>query len=176
MILRFCGCCGKGFDIGVAVHMGKYLNAHAAAVPGSGSDCMIGTLRRDHFIVEALNPIRKCTTLSVAAHTLYEKTNPYMLPGPGGILDLTGAKFEQFTDRAVKVSGSKFIKSEKYSIKLEGVKKIGYRTVSIAGARDPIFIKRLDEILQAVRYGVEDNFKDLENKYRLDFKIYGKTA
>lgn len=167
----------KGFDIGVAVHMGKILEcACIAAVPGSGSDCMIGTLRRDHFIVEALNPIRKCTTLSVAAHTLYEKTNPYMLPGPGGILDLTGAKFEQFTDRAVKVSGSKFIKSEKYSIKLEGVKKIGYRTVSIAGARDPIFIKRLDEILQAVRYGVEDNFKDLENKYRLDFKIYGKNG
>ena len=167
----------KGFDIGVAVHMGKILEcACIAAVPGSGSDCMIGTLRRDHFIVEALNPIRKCTTLSVAAHTLYEKTNPYMLPGPGGILDLTGAKFEQFTDRAVKVSGSKFIKSEKYSIKVEGVKKIGYRTVSIAGARDPIFIKRLDEILQAVRYGVEDNFKDLENKYRLDFKIYGKNG
>ncbi|HEY8500750.1 MAG TPA: acyclic terpene utilization AtuA family protein [Clostridia bacterium] len=167
----------EGFDAGLAVHMGKILEcACIAAAPGSGSDCMIGTLRRDHFIVEALNPVRKCTTLSVAAHTLYEKTNPYILPGPGGVLDLTGTKFEQLTDRAVKVSGSRFIKSEKYSIKLEGVKKIGYRTISIAGARDPIFIEKIDEILQAVRSGVEDNFKELENKYRLDFKIYGKNG
>lgn len=167
----------KGYDRGLAIHMGKILEcACIAATPGSGSDCMIGYLNRDSFIVEALNPLRKCTTLSVAAHTLYEKTNPYLLPGPGGVLDLSDTRFEQEGDGRVRVSGSKFVPSEKYTVKLEGVKKIGYRTISIAGARDPIFIRKIDEILRGVRERVEDNFKNLENKYRLDFKVYGKNG
>ena len=79
-----------GFDPGLALHLGKILECAAiAATPGSGSDCMLGVLRRDHFLVEPLNPDRACTVTSVAAHTLYEKTNPYRLPGPGGLLDLT---------------------------------------------------------------------------------------
>ena len=165
------------FNKGLAIHMGKILEcACIAATPGSGSDCMIGSLRKEHFIVEALNPKRKCTTLSVAAHTLYEKTNPYVLPGPGGILDLTETNFEQESEGVVKVSGSKFIPSEKYMIKLEGVKKIGFRTVSIAGVRDPIFISRIEEIIRGVRARVSDNFRDLKMEYRLDFKIYGKDG
>lgn len=71
----------QGFDKGLAIHMGKILEcACIAATPGSGSDCMMGYLGEDYFKVEPLNSIRKCTTLSVAAHTLYEKTNPYILP------------------------------------------------------------------------------------------------
>ena len=123
-----------GYDKGLAIHLGKILEcASICATPGSGSDCMFGYIGEDYFRVEPLNPIRKCTTLSVAAHTLYEKTNPYILPGPGGHLDLTNCKFEQETENTVKVSGSRFVPSEKYTIKLEGAKSIGYRTVSIAG-------------------------------------------
>ncbi len=164
----------KGFDKGLAIHMGKILEcACIAATPGSGSDCMLGTLRQEHFLVEPLNPARRCTTLSVAAHTLYEKTNPYILPGPGGILDLTNTQFEQVAEGVVKVSGSKFVQSEKYTIKLEGVKRVGYRTVSIAGVRDPIFISKINEIIEGVKVRVSDNFRDMKIDYRLDFKIYG---
>lgn len=86
----------KGYDKGLAIHLGKILEcASIAATPGSGSDCMMGYIGKDYFRVEPLNPIRKCTTFSVAAHTLYEKTNPYILPGPGGVLDLTKTSFEQ---------------------------------------------------------------------------------
>lgn len=167
----------RGYDRGLAIHMGKILEcACIAAVPGSGSDCMMGYLGKDYFIVEPLNPIRKCTTLSVSAHTLYEKTNPYILPGPGGVLDLTETKFEQYTDNAVKVSGSKFIPSEKYTIKLEGVKRTGYRTVSIAGTRDPIAISKIDEIITGVKDRVADNFKDAKFEYFLDFKVYGRSG
>ena len=166
-----------GYDKGLAIHMGKILEcASIAATPGSGSDCMIGYLGADYFKVEPLNPIRKCTTLSVAAHTLYEKTNPYILPGPGGVLDLTGTKFEQDTESMVKVSGSKFVPSDRYTVKLEGVKKIGFRTVSIAGTRDPVMISRIDEIIKGVRDRVEDNFKESGMEYYLDFKVYGRNG
>lgn len=166
----------KGYDKGLAIHLGKILECAAiASTPGSGSDCMMGYLGEDYFKIEPLNPIRKCTTLSVAAHTLYEKTNPYILPGPGGILDLTATKFEQETDCMVKVSGSKFIPADIYTVKLEGAKQIGYRTVSIAGIRDPIMIKQIDTIVEAVRERVSDNFRNITN-YHLDFKIYGKNG
>jgi hypothetical protein len=112
----------------------------------------------------------------VAAHTLYEKTNPYILPGPGGILDLTDTKFEQESDCVVKVSGSKFVPSQVYTVKLEGAKKIGYRTISIAGVRDVVMISKIDDIIKAVKERVADNFKNSKLEYYLDFKIYGKNG
>ncbi|MGI6066467.1 MAG: acyclic terpene utilization AtuA family protein [Bacillota bacterium] len=167
----------RGYDYGLAIHMGKILEcASIAATPGSGSDCMFGTLGDGYFLVEPLNPMRKATTLSVAAHTLYEKTNPYILPGPGGVLDLTETRFEQLTDRVVKVTGSKFIPGEKYTIKLEGVKKIGCRTISIAGVRDPVMIGQIDEVIRGVKERVEDNFKAAGWDYYLDFKVYGRDG
>jgi hypothetical protein len=167
----------EGYDTGLALHMGKILEcASIAATPGSGSDCMFGYLGEDYFKLEPLSNIRKCTTLSVAAHTLYEKTNPYILPGPGGIIDLHDANFEQETDSIVKVTGSKFVPSDKYTIKLEGAKKVGYRTVSIAGTRDSIMISQIYEIIEEVKERVKDNFKQSNYEYYLDFKVYGKNA
>ncbi|HHX51825.1 MAG TPA: DUF1446 domain-containing protein [Clostridia bacterium] len=168
----------QGFDPGLALHMGKILEcASIAATPGSGSDCMLGTLRQDHFCLEPLNPARKCTTMSVAAHTLYEKTNPYLLPGPGGMLQLKACEFIQETERKVKVQGSRFIPAERYTLKLEGAKPVGYRTLSVAGARDPVFIKQLEEIIAGVRERLADNFKEIgPEHYRLFFHVYGRDG
>jgi hypothetical protein len=167
----------RGYDRALAIHLGKILECAAiAATPGSGSDCMFGWLGDGWFRVEPLNPRRKCTTLSVAAHTLYEKTNPYVLPGPGGALDLTGTTFEQTGERAVTVRGSRFAPTERYALKLEGAKRIGFRTVSIAGARDPVMIAKIDDIISGVRERVADNFSAQEMNYFLDFKVYGRNG
>lgn len=167
----------KGYDKGLAFHLGKILEcASICATPGSGSDCMFGYLGEDYFRVEPLSPVRKCTTLSVAAHTLYEKTNPYILPGPGGHLDLTNTTFEQDSENTVKVKGSRYVTAPKYTIKLEGAKCIGYRTVSVAGTRDPIMISKIDDIVEGVRARVADNYRDKGFKYSLNFTIYGKNG
>ncbi len=167
----------KGYDKGLAIHLGKILEcASICATPGSGSDCMFGYLGEDYFRVEPLSPVRKCTTLSVAAHTLYEKTNPYILPGPGGHLDLTNTTFEQDSENTVKVKGSRYVTAPKYTIKLEGAKCIGYRTVSVAGTRDPIMISKIDDIVEGVRARVADNYRDKGFKYSLNFTIYGKNG
>ncbi len=171
-------CIKAGFPAGLALHMGKILEcASIAATPGSGSDCMLGTLRHDCFILEALNPKRKCTVTSIAAHTLYEKNNPYKLHGPGGIIDLEETEFTQLDDRRVKVSGSKFVPSEEYTIKLEGAKKTGYRTISIAGTRDPIMIRQIDDILEAVKNMAKSNFSHINSdEYKVLFAIYGRDG
>ena len=167
----------EGYDMGLATHLAKILECAAiCATPGSGSDCMFGYIGKDYFRVEPLNPERKCTTVSVASHTLYEKSDPYFLPGPGGYLDLTETKFEQETTDIVRVTGSKFIPSDTYTLKLEGARKVGYRAISIAGTRDPVMMQHIDDIISGVNARVEDNFRDRNLKYHLNFIIYGRDG
>lgn len=166
----------RGFDAGLALHMGKILECAAiAAVPGSGSDCLFGRLQKDSFILEALNPARQCTEMSVAAHTLYEKSDPYLLPGPGGTLDLNSTKFRALPGGRVEVSGTRLVPTPTFTVKLEGARAIGFRTISIAGVRDPIMIDQIDSILAAVRQRVQDNFAELKD-YFLQFRCYGKNG
>lgn len=168
----------NGFNKALAIHMGKILECAAiAALPGSGSDCMFGYLQEDCFILEPLSPLRKCTTLSVAAHTLYEKTNPYILPGPGGALNLHNCTFTQVGDNKVKVAGTEFVPTEDYFVKLEGVRRVGYRTISCAGVKDPIMISKIDDIVKSVKARVENNFENYGiGEFFLDFKIYGRNG
>ncbi len=168
----------QGFDRGLATHMGKILECAAiTAVPGSGGDCMLGTLYEDRFVVEPMNPARQCTALSVAAHSLYEKSDPYVLPGPGGSLDLHETKFEALSDREVQVSGTKFVPTEGYFVKLEGARLKGYRTIAPAATHDPVMISQIDSIVMQVRERVEDNFRHLGmTDIHLDFKVYGKKG
>jgi hypothetical protein len=168
----------RGFDRGLAMHMAKILECGAiAADPGSGSDGLLGTLRRDHFLLEALSPERRCTIRSVAAHSLYEKSDPVNLYGPGGTTNLSDVRFEQCDERTVKVSGSRFEPTPRYQLKLEGAKRVGFRAIAIAGVRDPGTIVHLDELIDAARSGVRAQFSDLSEKdYQLAFRVYGRDA
>lgn len=167
----------KGFDAGLAYHLGKILECGAlCAEPGTTKDCMMGYLREDHFLVEPLNPKRKCYISSVAAHTLYEKDHPYYLHGPGFALDLSGCKFEQHADGVVKVSGSKFVK-QPYAVKLEGSAKVAYRTLVIGGTRDPIAIQNIDDIQNDIREQVAAYFDDIpRSEYKILFHLYGRNG
>lgn len=167
----------RGFDEGLALHMGKILECAAiAATPGSGADCALGILRRDSFILESLNPARKFTPESTAAHTLYEKTDPYHLPGPGGELDLTACTFTALPGGRVEVRGSRHVPAPDYMVKLEGVRRMGYRTISVAGTRDPIMIREIDGILDAVTSQVRDILKAEKIDGRIHFHVYGRDG
>ena len=165
----------KGYDEGLALHCGKILECAAiAATPGSGSDCAMGILREDSFVLKALCDERKFTAESAAAHTLYEKSDPYHLPGPGGELDLTGCSFTEIGDGMVEVRGSKHVHNN-YHVKLEGSRVVGYRTISVAGTRDPIMIADIDKTLAAVKARVEHILGD-EAKAKVFFHRYGKNG
>lgn len=138
----------KGFDRGLALHMAKILECGAiAAEPGSGSDGMMGVLRRSEFEVYPLSPSRKATKLSVSEHALYERTNPFKECIPGGCVDLSGAVYDEVDGRVV-VKGSRWLPSTRYMVKLEGVTLAGHRVIVVMGIRDPDVIKRIDWLLQ----------------------------
>ena len=98
-------------------------------------------LRRNHLLVLPTNPDSRCTTISVAAHAFYERPDPALELNPGGALDLSGAKCEQYDDRTVKVSGSRWIPMP-YTVKVEGAKKVGFRTICVLGIRDERMIRQ----------------------------------
>lgn len=165
-----------GYDRALALHLGKLLECAAiCATPGSASDCVMGYLGEDYYRVEPLSPNRSCTPLSVSAHTLYEKTDPQRLPGPGGLLDLSECTFEAVNDRCVRVTGSRFIPEAVPTVKLEGARLSGYRTVSICASRDPIFIAQIDDIIETVKSLTAENLS-ADFVYRLDFILYGKNG
>ena len=168
----------KGFDPGLAYHMGKIIECGAlCAEPGTTKDCIMGYIREDHFLIEPLNPEHKCYTTSVAAHTLYEKGHPYYLPGPGITLDLSSCKFEQYSDGIVKVSGSKAVPAKQYTVKMEGAAKVAYRTLVIAGTRDPIMIQNIEDVKKEVVKGVNTYFSEIpQNDYQIIFHLYGKNG
>jgi len=165
-----------GHDPGLALHMGKILECGAiAALPGSGGDGLLGVLGDGFFEVEPLAAERRCTVTSVAGHTLYEKADPAMLPGPGGSLDLTGAAFTQVSERRVRVTGSRLVPSAGYAVKLEGAARVGFRTVSIAGCRDPVMIGQIDDVLATVRARVAEGLPGLGGSH-LGFRLYGRDG
>ncbi|MGH9356459.1 MAG: acyclic terpene utilization AtuA family protein [Terriglobia bacterium] len=166
-----------GFDRGLALHMGKILECGSmACIPGDLHGSLIGCLREDHFVLEPPDPERICTVHSVASHTLYERTDPYRQAGPGGINDLSSSKIEQLDERRVKVSGSSWISDAVYNLKLEGARQIGFRTICMAGIRDPILISQLDEVLLAAERDTAERFDSAANQWRITFRQYGRNA
>ena len=139
---------------------------------------MIATIRHDSFDLTPLASEERCTPLSVAAHTLYEKTRPDKLPGPGGILELDNASYEQINEKTTRIKGAEFVPSVTYQIKLEGVEHLGYRTIFVGGIRDPILIGQIDDFLARVRKYTQSLFPELDQseQCRLIYHIYGRNA
>ena len=129
-----------------------------------------------------MNPNLKHTTVSTAAHAMYENASPFIINEPSGKIDLTDTYYKQITERRVRVKGSKFIPNKQYTIKLEGAKKLGYRTITICGTRDPILINQIDDYLKTVRNSVKDKAIEAfegritEDDYILNFRQYGRNA
>ena len=167
-----------GFDLALSYHMGKVLECGALCCnPGTTKDCMMGELYEDCFEVYPTDPSRLCTPLSVAAHTFYEKSHPYILPGPGIIQDLSLCTFESVGESRVRVRGSAIRASDGYWVKLEGARLTAYRTFVIAGIRDPLLIERIEEVEQAVKESVALQYQEVDtSSYDIAFYNYGKNG
>lgn len=168
----------KGFPAGLALHAAKIAECGAlCARPVGANDSLVVEISHDHFTVEPPNPARSCTPESVAAHSLYEQPDPNCFYEPEGKIDLSGCTFEALSDSKVKVTGSVLVPAEKATTKLEGALLNGYRSITIAGVRDPSAIRHLDEIEQKVRASVKESANFIKDgDYTLRFLRYGLDA
>ncbi len=164
----------EGYKPEICWHMAKIIECGAlCAKPASPSDALLGIIDNDCFYLVPPNTNRKCTPQSAMVHTLYENIDPYVIEEPDGTLILNDARYESYDERAVKISGAKWIQREKTTIKLEGAKLSGYRTIAIAGIRDPLMIEQIDNITVSIKNETEQSFKE---NFNINFRLYGKNG
>ena len=169
-------CIFEGYKEGLAFHMAKIMECGAmCSEPIAAADVMQAYMYDDYFELRPANPIRRCTVDRVAAHTLYEQSNPYLIFEPDGVCDLTNSKFEQVDERTVRVTGSIFKEAKEKTLKLEGVKCSGYRTICPATIYDTKTIENINLIINTVTEFVKENTKNTlpENSYAINFKLSG---
>ncbi|MBA68430.1 MAG: hypothetical protein CML30_06115 [Rhizobiales bacterium] len=164
----------KGADPALAIHMGKILECGAFSAEPFAMDVMLGTIHDDHFVLEPGSSKRRASVKSVAAHSLYERENPFSQGGPGHLMDLADCSFEQLGERQVKVTGARITETEDYYVKLEGARLAGYRTICIAGLRCPTLATAIDGLLEEVRAKAIDYFAPEE--VTITFHLYGRNG
>jgi len=165
-----------GFDPGLALHLGKIMECGTlCARPGGANDVLIGTIGATCFEVVPANPERRCTPESVAAHSLYEQPDPNCFYEPEGKVNLSNCTFEPVGDGGVKVRGACLVPPAQEAVKLEGARCVGYRSITIAGVRDPGTIERLDALEHSVRETVTRALADAvpPDEISLRFLRYG---
>ncbi len=159
---------------------------HAAKTAECGGQCttnprgggVLIAIDDDGFTVEPLDADAACTTLSVAAHMIYENANPNVMREPSGTLDVTDARYEQVDDRIVRVTGSEF-RPEPYTVKLEGAGLVGYQSLAIAGIREPEILREIDlwaDTLRAFVLAKARTLLHIGDECTVEVRLYGWNA
>lgn len=167
----------KGFDRGVALHMGKILECAAmSAIPPTGRDPVLATLRGDEIVLESPNPARSVTPRSVSSHMVYEVEHPFLQEEPEGRLDFSEVKFESINGgRATRIRGTQFHRRAQPTHRFEGAELRGYISFMVGATRDPDLIAQIDAFTE----GAEKQTRDLEGNdqnFKIDWKLYGRDA
>lgn len=140
----------RGAGVAAAWHAGKIAECGGLCTTHSREGGVMIRVGRDAFEVEPLGTISRCTPFTVSAHMLYENSDPFMLHEPGGVLDVTRARYDAVDDRIVKVTGSKFI-PQPYTMKLEGAARCGYQTLMLVGIRDRAVLSETDYFVEKMQ-------------------------
>jgi len=163
-----------GFPVGLSMHMAKIIECGSLCCVPGGRDPILATLDDDGFVLESTNPERRATPTSVAAHSLYEQSDPFTVREPDGALDLTRAHYQAVDERRTRVSGAGWRDTTDPCIKLEGACKIGERAVLLCSSADPRFMAQCKDLLPRVAEVVRDLVcEDQPMDYTLRFRVYG---
>ncbi len=186
--------CGRATDTAIIsalpLKRGEHAGAawHGAKIAECGALCSTdptsGVIQLDvdseGFTVEPLGEGARCTPHSVSAHMLYENADPFVLYEPGGHLDVTGARYEALDDRRVRVTGSEWVPSNHYTVKLEGAQIGGYQTTILAILRDERYVANasawVDRLSAFVAKQIEVRMGLATTDYDLEFRLIGQDA
>lgn len=129
----------RGMDAGAAWHGAKIGECGALCATNPQSGVILVDIDRDGFTITPMADTSRATPRTVAAHMLYENSDPFILYEPGGHLDVTRATYTATDDRSVRVAGSVWVPGP-YAVKLEGARIAGYQTMLMATIRDPAYV------------------------------------
>lgn len=167
-----------GLPAASAWYAGKMLECACNAAIPKKHDCLLVSVTENYVEAEPLNPELRCTPLSVAVQALHENASPVLRYEPGGVVDTTDCRIEAVSERAVRISGMRW-EEQPYTIKLEGVRSVGFSAVTFAATRDPGLIGQIDSFLDFVRESTRTKVTALgiaAQDYQLVLRCYGKNG
>jgi hypothetical protein len=169
----------RGAPPGLAWHAGKIGECGALCTTNvSGGAGVLLRIGANSFEVEPLATNSRCTPYSVSAHMLYENSDPYLLVEPGGVLNVEGARYTQFDERTVSVTGSEW-QPRPYTMKLEGAAAGPFQTIMLIGIQDPKVLANLDAFhdkLLAALYNRAARTIGHGGDYHISLRMYGWNA
>ena len=167
----------RGCHTGGAWHGAKIGECGALATTNPSSGTIMITFDADGFTVEPMGQTARATPYTVSAHMLYENSNPLQLYEPGGYLDVTGAIYTALDDRRVRVTGSTWVPSDTYTVKLEGARCGGYQCVSLALIREARYVQNIDTWTAAVEENCRQKAQErIGGDFTLELRIIGLNA
>lgn len=173
----------KGCDPGLSYHMGDIMECGESAAEEIRPTLramthnripIVGTIGKDSFVLRPAVDSLACTPNSCLMHSFYERSDFRLARFPGGVLDRTDAVYEAVDENATRISGARF-RREPYSVLLEGVKRVGFRSLFIFGVRTPRMVGQLDQILAEVEEIEQKLFGD-GGDLRIHWHQFGKNA
>jgi hypothetical protein len=170
----------RGCHAGAAWHGAKIGECGALCATNPQSGVILIDFDATGFTVTPLADGARASPHTVSAHMLYENVDPFILYEPGGHLDVTGASYTALDDTSVRVDGSVWVPSTDYTVKLEGARPAGYRTVALALLRDPHYVANAarwaDDITRHCSAKVRDRMGLSADDFTLELRLIGQTA
>ena len=170
----------RGVDAGLAWHAAKIGECGALCATNPQSGVLQVDFDGDGFVLSPLADGAHATPHTVSAHMLYENSDPFLLYEPGGVLDVTRAKYDALDDTRVRVTGSKWVPCEDYTVKLEGARVAGYQTIVMALLRDPRYVQNArawaDDIVAKCTAKALARTAAKEGDFSIEIRLIGQNA
>jgi len=117
---------------------------------------------------------------SVSAHMLYENADPIELTEPGGCLNVSNAVYSAVDERCVRVVGSQWIPSDKYTVKLEGAGLCGYQTSALVLLRQQRYVENAslwcNQLSTFLVQQITERTNIPSTDYSIEFRLIGIDA
>lgn len=167
-----------GFSPAIAYYTGKLMEcASFCAEPYMAKESILGVVEGEAVAITPMHPGQRCTPASIAGHSMYERSDPFHEYVAGGVVDMTGCRYEQITPRTTRATGAAFRADAEVKVKIEGAGLVGQRRLAVVGIRDPYTIGLIDDAIAWAKMKIAERFGPAgPASYEVFFHRYGDSG
>ena len=169
----------RGSPAGPTWHAAKVAECGGVCTVNPSSPGVLMSVDDEGFTIAPLGADNRCTPYTVSSHMLYENSDPFRLTEPGGVLDVTEARYAALDERTVRVTGSRW-EPAPYTVKLEGAGGGPFQTIMLVGIEDPEVMADLDGFLERMHHHLTERVHrtvgDDPRSFAISLRPYGWNA
>ena len=142
--------------------------------PFAGKESILGLVDHDGIVLEPMSDYQRCTPGSVAAHAMYERSDPLREYLPGGYVDMSQCVYEAVDGRRTRVTGSRWVPRVPIHDQAGRCRQSGRASHDDYRHPDPNTIARLDDAIAWSRQKAAERFSG--DDYEVHYHVYGKNG